>query len=194
MNVSINDVTEYTTINIRSWYDDATLPNCQDNIIENGSAVCGIRTPTLLDATRTETELWQNRRFSNSDIDLRINLLSPLEWTSLTSTESGYLTSDTEDAINIFVGNDQINKDRVRNGIQVPHLIQTWGQSSSAYQGIINGIPFAKNHMTSKGVIRSFGAFAHELGHSLGLNHAVNQSSEAATFEAGTYNLSLIHI
>ena len=188
LNVSINDVTEYTTINIRSWYDDATLPNCQDNIIENGSVVCGIRTPTLLDATRTETELWQNRRFSNSDIDLRINLLSPLEWTSLTSTESGYLTSDTEDAINIFVGNDQINKDRVRNGIQVPHLIQTWGQSSSAYQGIINGIPFAKNHMTSKGVIRSFGAFAHELGHSLGLNHAVNQSSEAATFEAGTYN------
>ena len=188
LNVSINDVTEYTTINIRSWYDDATLPNCQDNIIENGSVVCGIRTPTLLDATRTETELWQNRRFSNSDIDLRINLLSPLEWTSLTSTESGYLTSDTEDAINIFVGNEQINKDRVRNGIQVPHLIQTWGQSSSAYLGIINGIPYAKNHMTSTGVIRSFSAFAHELGHSLGLNHAVNQSSEAATFEAGTYN------
>ena len=47
LNVSINDVTEYTTINIRSWYDDATLPNCQDNIIENGSVVCGIRTPTV---------------------------------------------------------------------------------------------------------------------------------------------------
>ena len=188
LNVSINDVTEYTTINIRSWYDDATLPNCQDNIIENGSIICGIRTPTLLDATRTETELWQNRRFSISDVDLRINLLPPLEWTSLTSTESGYLNSDTEDAINIFVGNEQINKDRVRNGIQVPHLIQTWGQSSSAYLGIINGIPYAKNHMTSKGVIRSFSAFGHELGHSLGLNHAVNQSSEAATYEAGTYN------
>ena len=188
LNVSINDVTEYTTINIRSWYDDATLPNCQDNIIENGSLICGIRTPTLLDATRSETELWQNRRFSISDVDLRINLLPPLEWTSLTSTESGYLNSDTEDAINIFVGNEQINKDRVRNGIQVPHLIQTWGQSSSAYLGIINGIPYAKNHMTSKGVIRSFSAFGHELGHSLGLNHAVNQSSEAATFEAGTYN------
>ena len=188
LNVSINDVTEYTTINIRSWYDDATLPNCQDNIIENGSLVCGIRTPTLLDATRSETELWQNRRFSISDVDLRINLLPPLEWTSLTSTESGYLNSDTEDAINIFVGNEQINKDRVRNGIQVPHLIQTWGQSSSAYLGIINGIPYAKNHMTSKGVIRSFNAFGHELGHSLGLNHAVNQSSEAATYEAGTYN------
>jgi len=188
LNVSINDVTEYTTINIRSWYDDATLPNCQDNIIENGSIICGIRTPTLLDATRTETELWQNRRFSTSDVDLRINLLPPLEWTSLTSTESGYLNSDTEDAINIFVGNEQINKDRVRNGIQVPHLIQTWGQSSSAYLGIINGIPYAKNHMTSKGVIRSFSAFGHELGHSLGLNHAVNQSSEAATYEAGTYN------
>ena len=188
LSVSVADITEYTTINIRSWYDDATLPNCQDNIIENGSVVCGIRTPTLLDSTRTETELWQNRRFSNSDIDLRINLLPPLEWTSLTSTESGYLTSDTEDAINIFVGNEQINKDRVRNGIQVPHLIQTWGQSSSAYLGIINGIPNTKNHLTSRGVIRSFGAFAHELGHSLGLNHAVNQSSEAATFEAGTYN------
>ena len=188
LNVSINDVTEYTTINIRSWYDDATLPNCQDNIIENGSLICGIRTPTLLDATRSETELWQNRRFSISDVDLRINLLPPLEWTSLTSTESGYLNSDTEDAINIFVGNEQINKDRVRNGIQVPHLIQTWGQSSSAYLGIINGIPYAKNHMTSKGVIRSFNAFGHELGHSLGLNHAVNQSSEAATYEAGTYN------
>ena len=188
LNVSINDVTEYTTINIRSWYDDATLPNCQDNIIENGSLICGIRTPTLLDATRSETELWQNRRFSISDVDLRINLLPPLEWTSLTSTESGYLNSDTEDAINIFVGNEQINKDRVRNGIQVPHLIQTWGQSSSAYLGIINGIPYAKNHMTSKGVIRSFSAFGHELGHSLGLNHAVNQSSEAATYEAGTYN------
>ena len=188
LNVSINDVTEYTTINIRSWYDDATLPNCQDNIIENGSLICGIRTPTLLDATRSETELWQNRRFSISDVDLRINLLPPLEWTSLTSTESGYINSDTEDAINIFVGNEQINKDRVRNGIQVPHLIQTWGQSSSAYLGIINGIPYAKNHMTSKGVIRSFNAFGHELGHSLGLNHAVNQSSEAATYEAGTYN------
>ena len=188
LNVSINDVTEYTTINIRSWYDDATLPNCQDNIIENGSLICGIRTPTLLDATRSETELWQNRRFSISDVDLRINLLPPLEWTSLTSTESGYLNADTEDAINIFVGNEQINKDRVRNGIQVPHLIQTWGQSSSAYLGIINGIPYAKNHMTSKGVIRSFNAFGHELGHSLGLNHAVNQSSEAATYEAGTYN------
>ena len=188
LNVSINDVTEYTTINIRSWYDDATLPNCQDFIIENGSAICGIRTPTLLDATRSETELWQNRRFSITDVDLRINLLPPLEWTSLTSTESGYLNSDTEDAINIFVGNEQINKDRVRNGIQVPHLIQTWGQSSSAYLGIINGIPYAKNHMASTGVIRSFSAFGHELGHSLGLNHAVNQSSEAATYEAGTYN------
>jgi len=188
LNVSINDVTEYTTINIRSWYDDVTLPNCVNLILENGSPICGIRTPTLLDATRAETELWQNRRFSYSDVDLRINLLPPLEWTSLTSTESGYLTSDTEDAINIFVGNEQINKDRVRNGIQVPHLIQTWGQSSSAYLGIINGIPYAKNHMTSTGVIRSFSAFAHELGHSLGLNHAVNQSSEAATFEAGTYN------
>ncbi len=117
LNVSINDVTEYTTINIRSWYDDATLPNCQDNIIENGSVICGIRTPTLLDATRAETELWQNRRFSNSDVDLRINLLPPLEWTSLTSTESGYLTSDTESSVNIFVGNEQINKDRVRNFI-----------------------------------------------------------------------------
>ena len=188
LNVSINDVTEYTTINIRSWYDDETLPNCVNLILENGSPICGIRTPTLLDATRDETELWQNRRFSISDVDLRINLLPPLEWTSLTSTESGYLTSDTEDAINIFVGNEQINKDRVRNGIQVPHLIQTWGQSSSAYLGIINGIPYAKNHMTSTGVIRSFSAFGHELGHSLGLNHAVNQSSEAATFEAGTYN------
>ena len=188
LNVSINDVTEYTTINIRSWYDDVTLPNCVNLILENGSPICGIRTPTLLDATRSETELWQNRRFSISDVDLRINLLPPLEWTSLTSTESGYLNSDTEDAINIFVGNEQINKDRVRNGIQVPHLIQTWGQSSSAYLGIINGIPYAKNHMTSKGVIRSFNAFGHELGHSLGLNHAVNQSSEAATYEAGTYN------
>ena len=143
LNVSINDVTEYTTINIRSWYDDVTLPNCVNLILENGSPICGIRTPTLLDATRAETELWQNRRFSYSDVDLRINLLPPLEWTSLTSTESGYLTSDTEDAINIFVGNEQINKDRVRNGIQVPHLIQTWGQSSSAYLGIINGIPYA---------------------------------------------------
>ena len=182
------DITEYTTINIRSWYDDVTLPNCQDNIIENNSPICGIRTPTLLDSTRAETELWQDRRFLNSDVDLRINLLPPLEWTSLTSTESGYLTNETESSVNIFVGNEQINKDRVRNGIQVPHLIETWGQSSSAYLGIVNGIPNPQNHMTSRGVIRSFGAFAHELGHSLGLNHAVNQSSEAATFEAGTYN------
>ncbi len=188
LSVSVADITEYTTINIRSWYDDVTLPNCQDNIIENNSPICGIRTPTLLDSTRAETELWQDRRFSNSDVDLRINLLPPLEWTSLTTTESGYLTSETESSVNIFVGNEQINKDRVRNGIQVAHLIETWGQSSSAYLGIVNGIPKPKNHMTSRGVIRSFGAFAHELGHSLGLNHAVNQSSEAATFEAGTYN------
>ena len=92
LNVNIADITEYTTINIRSWYDDVTLPNCQDNIIENGSVICGIRTPTLLDSTRAETELWQDRRFSNSDVDLRINLLPPLEWTILTSTEIGYLT------------------------------------------------------------------------------------------------------
>ena len=77
----------------------------------------------------------------------------------MTSTESGYLTSDTESSVNIFVGNEQINKDRVRNGIQVPHLIESWGQSSSAYLGIVNGIPNPQNHMTSKGVIRSFGNF-----------------------------------
>ena len=54
--------------------------------------------------------------------------------------------------------------------------------------GIICGIPYAKKPYEIKGVINLKCLLAHELGHSLGLNHAVNQSSEAATYEAGTYN------
>ena len=188
LTVSISDITEYPTINIRSWYDDVTLPNCLDNIIENNSVVCGIRTPALLDASRDGTELWQNNRFINSDVGLRINLLPPLEWTSLTSSESNIITTGSEESINIFVGNEQINKDRVRNGIQVPHLVESWDGSSSAYLGILNDIPNPQNHMRSKGVIKSMSSFAHELGHSLGLVHAVNQGTNPATYEAGTYN------
>ena len=41
--------------------------------------------------------------------------------------------------------------------------------------------------MRSRGVIKSNACYAHELGHSLGLLHAVNQGSEAATYSAGEY-------
>ena len=81
------------------------------------------------------------------------------------------------------MGNEQINKDRVRNGIHVSHLVQSWNNECSAYLG-----PDPKNHMRSRGVIKSGNCYAHELGHSLGLNHAVNQGLNPATYEAGTYN------
>ena len=48
LSVSVADITEYPTINIRSWYDDATLASCTDNVLVDGSLICGIRTPELL--------------------------------------------------------------------------------------------------------------------------------------------------
>ena len=39
LSVSVADITEYPTINIRSWYDDVTLPNCTDNIIVDLSLI-----------------------------------------------------------------------------------------------------------------------------------------------------------
>ena len=183
LSISVADITEYPTINIRSWYDDATLASCTDNILVDGSLICGIRTPELLASEMSSTQLWQNKKFESSDVSLRVNILSPLEWTSLTSTESNYITTGAESSLNIFVGNEQINKDRVRNGIHVSHLVQSWNNECSAYLG-----PDPKNHMRSRGVIKSGGCYAHELGHSLGLNHAVNQDLNPATYEAGTYN------
>lgn len=183
LSVSVADITEYPTINIRSWYDDVTLASCTDNVLVDGSLICGIRTPELLASEMSSTQLWQNKKFESSDVSLRVNILSPLEWTSLTSTESNYITTGAESSLNIFVGNEQINKDRVRNGIHVSHLVQSWNNECSAYLG-----PDPKNHMRSRGVIKSGNCYAHELGHSLGLNHAVNQGLNPATYEAGTYN------
>jgi hypothetical protein len=128
------------------------------------------------------TELWQNHKLSSSDISLRVNLLTPSEWTSLTSTESNYITAETYSSLQIFTGSEQINKDRVRYGIHVQHLVESWDGSCSAYVGIN-----PKNHMRSRGVIKSNACYAHELGHSLGLLHAVNQASNASTYTSGTY-------
>ena len=182
LSVSVADITEYPTINIRSWYDDVTLPSCTDNIVENNTIICGIRTPTLLADAMEETQIWQNHKLSSSDVSLRVNLLPPSEWTSLTSTESNYITFGTYSSLEIFTGSEQINKDRVRYGIHVQHLVESWDGSCSAYVGIN-----PKNHMRSRGVIKSNGCYAHELGHSLGLLHAVNQGTNAATYTAGTY-------
>jgi hypothetical protein len=182
LSVSVADITEYPTINIRSWYDDVTLPNCTDNIVVDNSLICGIRTPALLAGEMETTELWQNHKLSSSDVSLRVNLLTPSEWTSLTSTESNYITAGSYSSLQIFTGSEQINKDRVRYGIHVQHLVESWDGSCSAYVGIN-----PKNHMRSRGVIKSNGCYAHELGHSLGLLHAVNQASNAATYTSGTY-------
>ena len=129
LSVSVADITEYTTINIRSWYDDVTLPNCNDNIVVDNSLICGIRTPALLAAEMDTTELWQNHKLSSSDISLRVNLLTPSEWTSLTSTESNYITAETYSSLQIFSASQQINKDRVRYGIHVQHLVESWAVS-----------------------------------------------------------------
>ena len=182
LNVSIADITEYPTINIRSWYDDITLAACNDNITENGVSVCGIRTPTLLANQMSTTQLWQNHKLSSSDANLRVNILPPSEWTTLTSTESNYITAGTYTSLDIFTGSEQINKDRVRYGIHTPHLVESWDGSCSAFIG-----PNPKNHMRSRGVIKSNACYAHELGHSLGLLHAVNQASEASSYTAGEY-------
>ena len=128
------------------------------------------------------TELWQNHKLSSSDVSLRVNMLTPSEWTSLTSTESNYITAGTYSSLNIFAASEQINKDRVRYGIHVQHLVESWSGACSAYLG-----PDPLNHGRSKGVIKSNNCYAHELGHSLGLLHAVNQASNAATYASGTY-------
>ena len=131
LSVSVADITEYPTINIRSWYDDVTLPNCIDNIIVDNSVICGIRTPALLAAEMDSTELWQNHKLSSSDVSLRVNMLTPSEWTSLTSTESNYITAGTYSSLQIFTGSEQINKDRVRYGIHVQHLVESFDGSCS---------------------------------------------------------------
>ena len=94
---------------------------CNDNITENGVSVCGIRTPTLLADQMSTTQLWQNHKLSSSDANLRVNILPPSEWTTLTSTESNYITAGTYSSLDIFSGSEQVNKDRVRYGII--HLI-----------------------------------------------------------------------
>ena len=182
LSVSVADTTEYPTINIRSWYDDVTLPNCTDNIIVDNSVICGIRTPALLAAEMDSTELWQNHKLSSSDVSLRVNMLTPSEWTTLTSTESNYITAGSYTSLQIFAGSEQINKDRVRYGIHTQHLVESWSGACSSYVG-----PDPLNHMRSRGVTKSNACYAHELGHSLGLLHAVNQASNAATYASGTY-------
>tara|TARA_B100001769_G_scaffold256231_1_gene233327 strand:+ start:770 stop:3313 length:2544 start_codon:yes stop_codon:yes gene_type:complete len=183
LSVSVADITEYPTINVRSWYDDLTLPFCTDNIVVNNAVVCGIRTPTLLASEMDNTELWQNHKLSSSDANLRVNILTPSEWTSLTSTESNYITAGSFSSLQIFAGSEQINKDRVRYGIYTPHLVDSWDGSCSSFVG-----PSVTNHMRSRGVINSNSCYAHELGHSLGLLHAVNQGSNPASYVSGTYN------
>jgi hypothetical protein len=73
LSVSVADTTEYATVKVVTWYDDATLTNCVDNIIVNNSVECGVNTTSKLATSWEETEIWQNKWFSNSVVDLRVD-------------------------------------------------------------------------------------------------------------------------
>ena len=87
LNVNIADITEYPTINIRSWYDDVTLPSCTDNIMSKFSRLWYQNTNII--SCGDNTEFGKTINYS-SDANLRV-ILPPSEWTSLTSTESNTL-------------------------------------------------------------------------------------------------------
>ena len=190
LSVSVADITEYATVKVVSWYDDATLTNCVDNIIVNNSVECGINTPSKYATRWEETEIWQNKWLTNSVVDLRVDTVTIQEWTSLTTLEENAIALDTYDPLYVFASNEQVNKHAIRNGIHFSHLLNTWASANQNQCSAFSPLPSTRamqRHFISRGIIKGFTCFAHEFGHTLGLKHAVNQATNPASYEAGTY-------
>jgi len=190
LSVSVTDTTEYATVKVVTWYDGDTLSNATDRITVDGNLVCGICTPSDLATQWETTEIWQNKWFSNSVINLRAEMVTPQEWTSLTSAQANAIALNSTDPLSVFHANEQVNKYAIRNGIDHSHLVNTWasanGNQCSSGLGTIEDRVVRRNFI-SYGIIKAFNCFAHEFGHSLGIQHAVNQASSPATYESGTY-------
>ncbi len=190
LSVSVADTTEYATVKVVTWYDGNTLANCSNNIIVNNTLVCGINTPSKLATSWEETEIWQNKWFSNSVVDLRVDTVTPQEWTSLTNLEANAIALDSFDPLYVFAPNEQVNKYAIRNGIHISHLLNTWASANQNQCSAFSPLPSTRlmqRHLISWGIIKAFGCFSHELGHSLGLSHAVNQATNPASYASGTY-------
>ena len=190
LSVSVADTTEYATVKVVTWYDGNTLANCSNNIIVNNTLVCGINTPSKLATSWEETEIWQNKWFSNSVVDLRVDTVTPQEWTSLTNLEANAIALDSYDPLYVFAPNEQVNKYAIRNGIHISHLLNTWASANQNQCSAFSPLPSTRlmqRHLISWGIIKAFGCFSHELGHSLGLSHAVNQATNPASYASGTY-------
>ena len=190
LSVSVADTTEYATVKVVTWYDDATLTNCVDNIIVNNSVECGVNTTSKLATSWEETEIWQNKWFSNSVVNLRVDTVTPQEWTSLTTLQANAIALDSYDPLYVFASNEQVNKHAIRNGIHFSHLLNTWASANNNQCSAFSFLPsqrIMQRHLISRGIIKGFNCFAHEFGHSLGLSHAVNQATNAASYTSGTY-------
>ncbi|MDC3374297.1 peptidoglycan-binding protein [Acidimicrobiia bacterium] len=191
LSVSVADITEYATVKVVTWYDDNTLSNCIDYISVNGSLECGVNTASKLATQWEDTEVWQNKWFSNSVVNLRVDTVTPQEWTSLTSGQANAIALNSYNPLYVFASNEQVNKYSIRNGIHHSHLLNTWASANGGQCSALTQRPSDRNmmrHLISKGIIKAFNCFSHELGHSLGLLHAVNQVSSPASYESGTYN------
>ncbi|MDA9602029.1 peptidoglycan-binding protein [Candidatus Actinomarina] len=191
LSVSVADITEYATVKVVTWYDDNTLSNCIDYISVNGSLECGVNTASKLATQWEDTEVWQNKWFSNSVVNLRVDTVTPQEWTSLTTPQANAIALDSYDPLYVFASNEQVNKYSIRNGIHHSHLLNTWTSANGGQCSALTQRPSDRNmmrHLISRGIIKAFGCFSHELGHSLGLLHAVNQASSPASYASGTYN------
>ena len=190
LSVSVTDISEYATVKVVTWYDDNTLSSCVDYIIVNGSLVCGVNTASKLITQWEDTEVWQNKWFSNSVVNLRVDTVTPQEWTSLTSGQATALALDSYDPLYVFTSNEQVNKHAIRNGIHFSHLLNTWAAANGNQCSAFSFLPsqrIMQRHLISRGIIKGFSCFAHEFGHSLGLSHAVNQATNAASYTSGTY-------
>ena len=86
LSVSVTDTTEYATVKVVTWYDGDTLSNATDRITVDGNLVCGICTPSDLATQWETTEIWQNKWFSNSVVNLRAEMVTPqaVSYTHLT--------------------------------------------------------------------------------------------------------------
>jgi len=190
LSVSVADTTEFATVKVVTWYDGNTLANCTNNIVVDNNIVCGINTPAKLATSWEETEIWQNKWFTNSVVDLRADMVTPQEWTSLSNLEANAIALDSYDPLYIFASNEQVNKYAIRNGIHISHLLNTWASANQNQCSAFSPLPSTRimqRHLISWGIIKAFGCFSHELGHSLGLSHAVNQATNPASYESGTY-------
>ncbi len=124
-------------------------------------------------------------------VNLRVDTVTPQEWTSLTSGQANAIALNSYNPLYVFASNEQVNKYSIRNGIHHSHLLNTWASANGGQCSALTQRPSDRNmmrHLISKGIIKAFNCFSHELGHSLGLLHAVNQVSSPASYESGTYN------